>query len=71
METAANISLFVVRIFAEMVEGVTAIGDDTLLIILDLAEDSSQTKITGICVQYLVPSFRREGQDGDPDECIP
>ena len=71
METAANISLFVVQYFPlRWTEGATAIGDDTLHIILDLAEDSTQSKVTSVRVQYLVSIFRRKGQNWGPDECV-
>ena len=36
-------------------QGPTAVGDDTLHVILDLTEDSSQAKVTSVCIQYVVP----------------
>ena len=51
-------------------ENAAAISDDTLLIILDLTENSTQAKITSIRVQYVVPRLCRKSQNGGPDERV-
>ena len=51
-------------------EGAAAVCDDTLLIILNLTEDSTQAKITRIRVQYVVSRLCGKGQNGGPDERV-
>ena len=43
-------------------KGATAVSDDTLHIILDLTEDPTQTKITGVGVQDVLSGLRRKSQ---------
>ena len=49
-------------------KGVTAVSDDTLHIILDLTQDTTQTKITGVSVQNVLTGLRRKSQYRSMDE---
>ena len=52
-------------------ESTTAVRNDPFLAILDLAKYSTQTKITSICIQHVVPGLSRKSQNGGSDERIP
>ena len=58
-------------LFMGWTEGAAAIGDDTLLTIMDLTENSTQAEITSIRVQYVVPRLCGKGQNGGPNERVP
>ena len=49
-------------------KGATAVSDDTLHIILDLTQDTTQTKITGVSVQNVLTGLRRKSQYRCVDE---
>ena len=51
-------------------ESMTAVSNDPLLAILNLAKYSTQAKITSTCIQHVVPGLSRKSQNGGSDERI-
>ena len=49
-------------------KGANAVSDDTLHIILDLTQDTTQTKITGVSFQNVLTGLRRKSQYRSVDE---
>ena len=51
-------------------ESTAAVSNDPLLVVLDLAEYSTQAKITSVCIQHVVPRLSRKSQNGGSDERV-